>query len=91
MKILQCPVNGPRPVQEFVYGGEYRPMPDPDRASDAEWGDYVYHRKGSPGVVVEWWCHVASNTWFLAERDTAKDLILKTFLYEHLGKVEDVS
>ncbi|MCU0870474.1 MAG: sarcosine oxidase subunit delta, partial [Burkholderiales bacterium] len=30
MKLLTCPVNGPRPVAEFVYGGEVRPMPDPD-------------------------------------------------------------
>ena len=30
MKLLTCPINGPRPVSEFVYGGEVRPMPDPE-------------------------------------------------------------
>ena len=41
MKIIHCPVNGPRPAQEFVYGGEVRAMPDPDAASDEEWADFV--------------------------------------------------
>ena len=82
MKILRCPVNGPRPIQEFTYGGAYRPMPDPGRADHAEWADYVFHRDGAPGVKLEWWCHTASGVWFLAERDTAKDEILRTFLVE---------
>ena len=28
MKILTCPLNGPRPIQEFLFGGELREMPD---------------------------------------------------------------
>ena len=24
MKIMTCPINGPRPVSEFVYGGSVR-------------------------------------------------------------------
>ena len=27
MKLLPCPINGLRPISEFVYGGEYREMP----------------------------------------------------------------
>ena len=84
MKILRCPINGPRPIQEFTWGGEYRPMPDPDQASDAEWAGYVFHRSGGPGVKLEWWCHTASGVWFLAERDTMKDEIVRTFLYEEM-------
>ena len=34
MKIMPCPLNGPRPIQEFQYGGELRDMPDPQQASD---------------------------------------------------------
>lgn len=81
MKIMTCPVNGPRAISEFAYGGEIRPMPDPAACSDDEWADYVFNRNGSPGVKREWWCHVPSNTWFVAERDTARDLVLRTCLY----------
>ena len=34
MKIIHCPINGPRPAQEFHYGGQFREMPDPDAVSD---------------------------------------------------------
>jgi len=81
MKILTCPVNGPRPVSEFAYGGEVREMPDPDRATDDEWADYVFNRNGNPGVKKEWWHHLASGVWFIAERDTLKDEIRRTYLH----------
>lgn len=81
MKIVICPVNGPRPVSEFIYGGEVRPMPDPQAVDDATWADYVFNRNGIPGMKKEWWCHTPSNTWFIAERDTQKDEILRTYLY----------
>lgn len=57
-------------------------MPDPAAASDAQWADYVFNRAGEPGVRKEWWYHVASGTWFIAERDNEKDIILKTYLYD---------
>jgi len=81
MKIMTCPVNGPRAISEFTYGGEIRPMPDPATSSDDTWADYVFNRNGSPGVKREWWCHTPSNTWFVAERDTARDVIVRTYLY----------
>ena len=31
MKILTCPINGPRPLTEFVFGGEVRSM-EPKKA-----------------------------------------------------------
>ena len=66
MKLLTCPINGPRPLQEFSFGGEVRPMPDPKSATDVEWADYVFNREGEPGVRREWWYHLASGTWFIA-------------------------
>lgn len=81
MKLLRCPINGPRPVSEFQYAGEIRPMPDPATCSDAEWADYVFNRSGAPGVKKEWWLHVASGVWFVAERDTAADRVLRTYLW----------
>jgi sarcosine oxidase subunit delta len=82
MKLLRCPVNGERPVSEFTYGGEVRPMPDPEKASDEEWGDYVFHRAGEPGILKEWWYHSPSATWFVAERDTVKNEVIRSYLYE---------
>ena len=84
MKQLRCPLNGVRPVSEFVYGGEVRPMPDPDACTDAEWTNYVFNRNGSPGIKREWWCHIASGYWFIVERDTARDLIIETYGVEKL-------
>jgi sarcosine oxidase subunit delta len=79
MKILVCPLNGPRPVSEFAYGGEVRSSPDPNTCSDAEWSSYVFNRSGSPGAKYEWWCHIASGFWFVVLRDTARDQVIGTF------------
>ena len=81
MKLLTCPINGPRPVSEFVYWGEVREMPDPDQASDEQWADYVFNRNGAAGVKKEWWCHAPSGVWFIAERDTTADRVLRTYIY----------
>jgi sarcosine oxidase subunit delta len=79
MKIITCPLNGPRPLLEFVCGGEVREMPDPATCTDAEWSAYLYTRRSVPGVKREWWCHTPSGYWFIAERDTARDEILTTY------------
>ena len=82
MKILHCPINGARPVSEFHYGGEVRPMPDPDACPDADWADYVFNREGAPGIKREWWLHIASGVWFVAERDTEADRVIRTYLHD---------
>lgn len=64
---------------EFVYGGEVRPMPDPQTCSDVQWSDYAFNRSGSPGTKFEWWCHIASGYWFIALRDTARDVVMATY------------
>jgi len=81
MKMMPCPVNGLRPVSEFYYWGELRDMPAPETAGDDEWADYVFNRNGAPGVKREWWCHLPSGTWFVAERDTLRDEVRRTYLY----------
>ena len=85
MKIINCPINGPRPLQEFQFGGELREMPDPDEASDQQRADYVFNRQGEPGVKREWWYHVPSGTWFIAERDNLTDDFVRTYLYSRAG------
>lgn len=86
MKLLQCPINGIRPLQEFTFGGELREQPDPVSASDEVWADYVFNRSGAPGVRREWWYHIASGTWFIAERDTLSDQVVCTYLYGSEGE-----
>ncbi len=79
MKLMPCPLNGPRPLLEFVCGGEVRTMPDPDTCTDAAWASYLFTRDSVPGIRREWWCHIPSGYWFVAERDTARDEIVKTY------------
>ena len=79
MKIMPCPLNGPRNIQEFVCAGPVEPHPDPNRCSDEEWAAYVWLEENVAGVVREWWCHVATSYWFIAERNTVTDEILDTY------------
>ena len=79
MKIMPCPLNGPRNISEFVCAGEVVAMPEPNRASNAEWADYVFLHTNAADVVREWWCHVPTAFWFIAERDTRTDEILRTY------------
>ena len=80
MKVMNCPLNGPRNISEFVWGGEVKPMPDDSKLSDREWADYVFLENNTAGVVREWWCHAPSNTWFIAERNTLSDEVVRTYL-----------
>jgi sarcosine oxidase subunit delta len=82
MKLMTCPINGPRAISEFVCAGEVRDMPDPATSSDALWADYVFNRNAVPAVKQEWWCHTPSGVWFIAERDTSSDTIQRTYLYQ---------
>ena len=76
--LLPCPHCGPRDVNEFRYQGEVtrRPPPEPTLR---ELTDYVYFRDNVAGVQREWWYHrVGCGIWFLAERDTRTNEVLRT-------------
>ena len=79
MKVMTCPLNGPRNISEFICFGEVTEMPDPTAASDREWAEHVWFSNGTAGVVREWWMHLATGYWFIAERDTVSDEILRTY------------
>ncbi|MGE0798476.1 MAG: sarcosine oxidase subunit delta [Lautropia sp.] len=79
MKLMRCPLNGWRGVDEFAYGGEYFEMPDPDSADDETWSRYVFMRENRRGEVAEWWCHVPSALWFIAVRDTGSGRVVETY------------
>lgn len=82
MTIIDCPLNGPRSIDEFTYGGECRAPLDPDALSDRDWAEAVFFRDNEAGAVLEWWCHRASAFWFLVERDTRTDRILRVLRAE---------
>ena len=83
MLLLTCPNCGARNVSEFGFGGEYNPRPEsPMDSSDPDWTDYLYLRDNTMGVQTEWWYHSAGcGLWFLAERHTRTNEVLRTYLY----------
>ena len=79
MKLMNCPLNGPRNISEFICFGEVSTMPKPNEVSDDEWADFIWMSNNTAGVVQEWWCHTATAYWFIAERNTVTDEIVKTY------------
>ena len=84
MLILECPNCGPRNVSEFRHGGEVNPRPtDPSAAGAAKWTDYLYMRRNVSGVETEWWYHRSGcGLWFLAERNTLTNQVLRTYRWQ---------
>lgn len=78
MKLMHCPLNGWRNIGEFVFGGDVVMPPAPE-APNEQWADWVFMQDNLPGVAREWWLHSPSSYWFIAERDTAQDVILRTY------------
>ena len=85
--LLECPHFGPRDVAEFRFQGEVTRRP---RASPSlrELSEYVYFRRNVAGVQREWWYHrVGCGLWFVAERDTRTNEVLRTELPTPTGAV----
>ncbi len=78
MKIMDCPLNGPRNISEFICGGEVREMPDPEKSHSNAWIDYLFMENNKAGLIYEWWCHAPTTYWFIAYRDTLTDEIIET-------------
>lgn len=77
MKLLQCPHIGHRPVSEFTYGGEAVAEPEANTCDDSPWADHVFNVNGAPGIRREWWHHGPSGIWFVLERDTRTDTVVR--------------
>ena len=77
MKLLTCPVNGPRNITEFQYLGPVRSAhaDQPGQLIEA-----LFFAENPLGVLKEWWRHTPSNTVFTAERHTVTDQIMATYL-----------
>ena len=79
MKLLDCPMNGLRNIDEFQSFGPLRPTPDADATDDVAWAKHLFRADNRKGIVVEWWRHVPSNFFFLAERDVVTNEIIRTY------------
>ena len=79
MKLLTCPMNGPRNIDEFQSFGPVRARPDPNATADRDWSRHLFRAENRKGIVIEWWRHVPSNYFFLAERDLVSNEIIRTF------------
>ncbi len=87
MKVMRCPLNGERNISEFTCFGELTETLAPDEASDAAWAAYLWNSNNTAGVVREWWCHLPTSYWFVAERNTVSDEIVRTYpVAELFGK-----
>ena len=93
MLLIPCPYCGKRDEHEFTYareghiarptnGGEAhiaRPL-EPEKLSDAEWGDYVFMRTNPKGVHYERWNHARGcRRWFNMVRHTVSHEILAAY------------
>jgi heterotetrameric sarcosine oxidase delta subunit len=75
--LLSCPNCGPRPVDEYSYGGEVTV-----RATSVEdqraLFHYLYFRDNTAGDQREWWFHSSGcREWFQAERNTTRNEVLQ--------------
>ncbi|WP_159587696.1 sarcosine oxidase subunit delta [Chelativorans xinjiangense] len=77
MKVMTCPVNGPRNIAEFQWLGPVRDDEAPEGRALVE---HLFFAPNPMGVLREWWRHTPSNTVFIAERHLNTDEILRTYL-----------
>jgi len=78
--LLTCPNCGTRNVDEFAWGGEWQDRPEAgEQLPERPWAEYLYMRDNPAGLTREWWCHRGGcGEWFLAERDTRTDRVVRT-------------
>ncbi len=80
MLLIPCPYCGPRPELEFKHGGEAHVTRDPSVTDDARWGDFLYTRSNTRGLIAERWRHASGcGRFFNCLRDTVSDRILATY------------
>ena len=81
MLLIPCPWCGPRPENEFRYGGQahlVRPA-NPASVDDAAWTAYLYLRDNTRGAHTERWRHQSGcGRFFNCVRDTVTDRIATT-------------
>lgn len=71
--IFPCPDIGPRPRSEFRWGGYVKQKAGAEAAP--EWRQQLWLGEPS-GAMREWWFHVPSERWYVAERDVASEAFI---------------
>jgi heterotetrameric sarcosine oxidase delta subunit len=70
---VPCPRCGPRPFEEFTFGGELRALSSPDPETDFA---RVYLRENAQGPQEERWFHAfGCRRWVTVVRDTVGNRI----------------
>ena len=88
MKILTCPMNGTRNINEFQNFGPLRNNLDPEVVSDQEWSRHLFRANNACGILQEWWRHEPSNYFFVAERNIVTNEVIRTFDPSELESLE---
>lgn len=87
MKIMTCPLNGPRNITEFQCFGPVQKEAAEDPQTIVS---RIFFTENPAGLLTEWWRHTPSNTFFLAERNTLTDRIVRTWMPQ-MAKMEAVN
>jgi heterotetrameric sarcosine oxidase delta subunit len=75
---LDCPRCGHRPLDEFTFGGERRPVPDWLTDPDDRDYDEVWVFENPAGIATERWFHAAGcRRWLTVRRDTSVDHVVE--------------
>ena len=82
MKTVNCPLNGPCPLSEFVCGREVKEMPDPSTCSDKTWATHLLIEDNEAAEIAEWWMHAPTSYWFIVRRNVDTDEIIGTYSVE---------
>lgn len=87
MILIPCPWCGLRNANEFAYGHERKPRPDPNSASQAEWRAYLYDKRNPAGWTQELWYHRYGCRKFLrVERHTVTNEVRRCEPAAPLGR-----
>lgn len=74
MLLVECPICGRRPYEEFRYGSVFPVTPASITDADARQVDHAWMQDNIDGRTGERWFHEAGcRRWFTAVRDTRTD------------------
>ena len=73
--VIECPNCGPRPSNDFRYGGEVRPAADPASAPEVE-ARRLWMRRNVCGDQQERWFHRdGCRRWLTITRNTLTNIV----------------
>ena len=73
---IDCPWCGPRPLDEYTYGGDANSKRPDETADLSAWMDHVYLRANPAGLHKEYWHHASGcRSWLVVTRNTNTHVI----------------